>query len=44
MKTTAAEKKQLLEKLEKEKDFDQWAVDFGRKIKKEAYQKIEKKQ
>jgi hypothetical protein len=33
-------KEDMLKKLEKEKDFDEWAVDFGRRIKKEAYEKM----
>lgn len=33
----------MLRKLEEEEDFDEWAVEFGRKIKKDAAAKLQKK-
>ena len=36
-------REEMLEKIKGETSFDEWAVDFGRKIKKKAYGKAEKK-
>jgi hypothetical protein len=33
----------MLKKLVGEEEFDEWAVSFGRKIKKDAYKKLEKR-
>jgi hypothetical protein len=35
-------REEMLKKLEAEEEFDEWAVDFGRKIKKDASKKLQR--